>query len=148
VTNDRAVESRTDRLRREWRLESAESSLPFLRRELVAHLSASRLPADELYDVVLAVSEAASNAVEHAQRPRESFFDVTAEAGPGTVHVTVQDHGQWLPPTASAFRGRGLEMMRLLADTTVVSGPHGTAVTIRNLDRRATEAPGRTAPLA
>jgi anti-sigma regulatory factor (Ser/Thr protein kinase) len=117
--------------RSEWRLRSIESSLPRLRRELTAVLLTSPLSADETYDLLLSVTEAASNAVEHAQDPREPFFDVVAEVEESAVTVTVTDHGRWLPPTASAFRGRGLEMMGLLADTTVVTGVDGTAVTIR-----------------
>jgi anti-sigma regulatory factor (Ser/Thr protein kinase) len=117
--------------RSEWRLRSIESSLPHLRRELSALLLTSPLSADETYDLLLSVSEAASNAVEHAQDPQEPFFDVVVEFLDQMVTVTVTDHGRWLPPTASAFRGRGLEMMGQLADTNVVTGVDGTAVTIR-----------------
>jgi anti-sigma regulatory factor (Ser/Thr protein kinase) len=126
----------------EWRLRSIESSLPSLRRELSALLSTSTLSADETYDLLLSVSEAASNAVEHAQDPLEPFFDVVAEVEETTVTVTVTDHGRWLPPTASAFRGRGLEMMAVLADTTVVTGIDGTAVTIRKPAAPAAEVNG------
>ena len=107
------------------------TSLPFLRRELGALLTDSALTADETYDLLLSVSEAASNAVEHAQDPREPFFDVVADVDGATVTVTVTDHGRWRPPTASAFRGRGLSMMHVLADTTVATGDDGTTVTIR-----------------
>ena len=108
-----------------------ETSLPLLRRELNALLTTGPLTADETYDLLLSVSEAASNAIEHAQAPREPFFDVVAEVDGTTVTVTVTDHGRWLPPTASAFRGRGLAMMHILADTTVATGDDGTTVTIR-----------------
>jgi anti-sigma regulatory factor (Ser/Thr protein kinase) len=117
--------------RSEWRLSSVETSLPFLRRELDALLTTGPLTADETYDLILSVSEAASNAVEHAQDSPEPFFDVVAEVNGTTVTVTVADHGGWLPQTASAFRGRGLAMMHILADTTVATGDDGTTVTIR-----------------
>ena len=119
--------------RREWRLCTVESSLPSLRRELRAFLSTSELSEDESYDLLLSVCEAASNAVEHAQDAPEPFFDVVAEVDGATVTVTVTDHGRWLPPTVSAFRGRGLAMMRMLTDTTVTTGARGTTVTLRNL---------------
>jgi anti-sigma regulatory factor (Ser/Thr protein kinase) len=119
--------------RRTWRLPSIESSLPLLRRELGAHLTSSTLSADETYDLVLSVSEAASNAVEHAQDPREPFFVVAARIQDATVTVTVQDGGHWLPPTASRFRGRGLAMMYQLTDTTVATAAAGTTVTMRKL---------------
>ena len=123
----------------EWRLYNVESSLPFLRRELRAFLSTSGLPEDESYDLLLSVCEAASNAVEHAQDPPEPFFDVVAEVDGATVTVTVTDHGRWLPPTVSAFRGRGLAMMRMLTDTFVTTGAGGTTVTLRNLSALAGE---------
>ena len=130
--------------RHEWRLRSIESSLPSLRRELSAFLSISELSEDESYDLLLSVCEAASNAVEHAQDPPEPFFDVVAEVDGATVTVTVTDHGRWLPPTASAFRGRGLAMMRMLTDTAVTTGVGGTTVTLRNLSALAGEEPELT----
>jgi anti-sigma regulatory factor (Ser/Thr protein kinase) len=128
----------------EWRLYNVESSLPSLRRELRAFLSTSELSEDESYDLLLSVCEAASNAVEHAQDPPEPFFDVVAEVDGATVTVTVTDHGRWLPPTASAFRGRGLAMMRMLTDTAVATGAGGTTVTLRNLSALAGEEPELT----
>jgi anti-sigma regulatory factor (Ser/Thr protein kinase) len=127
--------------RSEWRLASIESSLPFLRRELTALLTCSGLSVDETYDVVLSVSEAASNAVEHAQDPREPFFDVVAEVGDSAVTITVTDQGRWIPQTASAFRGRGLAMMHVLADTTVATAAGGTTVTIRKSSALGAEDP-------
>jgi anti-sigma regulatory factor (Ser/Thr protein kinase) len=96
-------------------------------------LTTSGLSEDDSYDLLLAACEAASNAIEHAQDPPEPFFDVVAEISPTTVVVTIRDHGQWLAPTVSAFRGRGLQIMRLLADTTVTTSATGTTVTIRAL---------------
>jgi anti-sigma regulatory factor (Ser/Thr protein kinase) len=118
--------------RREWRLPIVHSSVPSLRRELSAFLDPTGLSAEQFYDLILAVCEAATNAVEHAQHPAEPFFDVSAEIDDGKVTIVVQDHGQWLQPTSSPYRGRGLAMMRVLADTTVAAGPNGTTVTIRN----------------
>jgi anti-sigma regulatory factor (Ser/Thr protein kinase) len=128
-------DSSPDGRRREWHLHSVESSVPSLRRELSVFLDTVGLSDDELYDVILAVSEAATNAVEHAQHPAEPFFDVSAEVEDGEVTIVVQDHGGWLPPGSSLYRGRGLAMMRVLADTTVEAGTHGTTVTIRKSRR-------------
>jgi anti-sigma regulatory factor (Ser/Thr protein kinase) len=121
-----------DGRRREWRLRTVESSVTALRRGLSAFLDTVGLSDDEFYDLILAVSEAATNAVEHAQHPTEPFFDVSAEVDDGRVTIVVHDHGRWLPPRSSLYRGRGLAMMRVLADTTVEAGTHGTTVTIRN----------------
>jgi anti-sigma regulatory factor (Ser/Thr protein kinase) len=120
------------RRRHEWRLRTMESSIPTLRRELGAFLGSTGLCDDAIYDLLLAVSEAASNAVDHPQHSTEPFFDVAAEIDGGAVTVVVQDHGRWLEPTPSPHRGRGVAMMGVLADTTVTAGTHGTVVTIRN----------------
>ena len=80
----------------------------------------------------MAASEAANNAVEHAQQPTEPFFDVCCVVEDGAVTIVIQDHGGWLQPTFPSPRGRGLAMMGALADTTVTARLHGTMVTIRN----------------
>jgi anti-sigma regulatory factor (Ser/Thr protein kinase) len=127
----------------QWRLPSVESAIPQIRRVMRAFLDSAELSADESEDLVLAVCEAATNAVEHAQHPEVPFFDVSAEIGRGVVTVDIRDHGRWLEPTPSRFRGRGLAMMSALADTTVTAGTHGTTVTIRKhgtgIQARATE---------
>jgi anti-sigma regulatory factor (Ser/Thr protein kinase) len=116
---------------RQWRLPSIESAIPRIRRELRGFLDATELSDDELQDLVLAVCEAATNAVEHAQHPAVPFFDVSAGIDRGVVTVEVRDHGRWLEPTPSSYRGRGLAMMRALSDTTMTFSAHGTTVTFR-----------------
>jgi anti-sigma regulatory factor (Ser/Thr protein kinase) len=116
----------------EWRLRSVESAVPWMRRRLRALLDDPGLSDDEREDLVLAACEAATNAVEHAQQPTEPFFDVCAEITDGLVTIVVRDHGRWREPTSSQYRGRGLAMMRVLADTTVTSRPLGTTVTLRS----------------
>ncbi|ALG10640.1 hypothetical protein AOZ06_30425 [Kibdelosporangium phytohabitans] len=73
-------------------------------------------------DIVLAVDEAVTNAIEHGYRGRP-------EAEPGTVglfcghnpeqrmaYVVVADKGAWLAPSEPGVRGRGLLLMGKLAD--------------------------------
>jgi anti-sigma regulatory factor (Ser/Thr protein kinase) len=117
---------------REWHMPSVLSSIPLLRWGMRAFLDDVGRSFDEREDLVLATCEAGTNAVEHAEQPTEPFFDVTCSIVDDLVVIVVMDHGRWRPPTASAFRGRGLAMMRLLADTTVEPGPHGTTVTLRS----------------
>lgn len=115
-----------------WRFPSALISVSPMRRGLHGFLAATMLSDDEIQDLVLAASEAANNAIEHAQQPTEPFFDVFTEFDDGEVTIVIQDHGRWLQPTPSpSSRGRGLPMMRALADTTVTARSHGTMVTIR-----------------
>jgi anti-sigma regulatory factor (Ser/Thr protein kinase) len=106
-----------------------------LRRGLSEFLGGCDLSDDDRYDVLLAVCEAVSNGIEHAQHPREPCVDVTAEIGPAAVTVVVRDHGQWREDDPAEGRGRGLGMMWILANTTVAAGPQGTTVTIRSSPR-------------
>ncbi|MDT5179004.1 MAG: serine/threonine-protein kinase RsbW [Mycobacterium sp.] len=75
------------------------------------------------HDVLLAVNEALSNAVEHAYPDVSGSVDCFARYDPGqdTLTVAVQDYGQWRPPAPVgdphvSSRGRGLVLMRALAD--------------------------------
>ena len=108
------------------------TSVPEMRRGLRGFLDDTALSYDETEDLLLAASEAANNAVEHAQQPTEPFFDVSTEVDHGQVTIVIQDHGGWQQPTSPSYRGRGLAMMRALADTTVTTRSHGTTVTIRS----------------
>ena len=120
------------RRHREWRLCSVPSSVASMRWGLRAFLDDAGLSGDELEDLILAACEAATNALEHAQHPTEPFFDVAIQIADDKVTIVVQDHGQWRAPTSSPFRGRGLAMMRVLADTTVTPCASCTTVTLRN----------------
>jgi anti-sigma regulatory factor (Ser/Thr protein kinase) len=117
---------------REWHMPSVPSSIPLLRWGMRAFLDDAGRSFDEREDLILATCEASTNAVEHAEQPTEPFFDVTCRIVDDRVVIVVMDHGRWRPPTTSAFRGRGLAMMRILADTTVETGPDGTTVTLRS----------------
>jgi len=117
---------------REWRLPTTASSVTVLRRGLHAFLRGTPLSGDQLYDLLLAACEAASNAVEHAQHPSEPFFDVLTEVDDERVSILVRDFGEWREGLAGPHRGRGLGMMRALADMSLVSQPGGTTVTLRS----------------
>jgi anti-sigma regulatory factor (Ser/Thr protein kinase) len=82
--------------------------------------------------VLVAVTEAAANAIEHAYGPVDAAFDVQAEAGDdGEVTVVVADQGRWRPPRGHN-RGRGTLLMQELMDHfEVTSGEEGTVVTMR-----------------
>ena len=88
---------------------------------------------DDLGDEVLqAVDEALTNAVEHAHG--EHVGHVVLQAGAracgGGVAVLVGDDGTWRPPAADpGYRGRGITMIGLLADrATVTTSGDGTTV--------------------
>lgn len=84
----------------------------------------------ELFDIVLSVSEAATNAIEHAYGARESTFTVRCERDTERVTVTIRDSGRWRT-TRPTGGGRGMEIMHaLLDDVAVASDAEGTTVTM------------------
>ncbi|MGY1777895.1 ATP-binding protein [Geodermatophilus sp. SYSU D00804] len=115
-----------------WRFPSSAAAIPPLRRRLRALLTDAGLDEDRVHDLVLAACEAATNAVEHAQDPREPYVDVRVAVDGGAVEIAVRDHGQWKERTSSMDRGRGSMLMSAFADVTAVPGPEGTTVTIRS----------------
>ncbi len=87
-------------------------------------------------DIVIAVDEIATNALEHGQPPARVRGWITPEA----LFVQVDDHGRtripvttgYIRPPSDARRGRGLWIARQLADVlTTHAGPTGTTVALR-----------------
>jgi anti-sigma regulatory factor (Ser/Thr protein kinase) len=124
--------SSPDGRRDAWRFPSVLVSVSEMRLGLRGFLHHTALSYDETEDLLLAASEAANNAVEHAQRPTEPFFDVSGDVDDGQVTIVIKDYGGWQQPTLPSDRGRGLAMMRILADTSVTTRSHGTTVTMRS----------------
>ena len=92
------------------------------------------MPARDVDDLVLAACEAATNAIEHALGSTELFFDVRAEIDGTGVEIVIRDYGRWTADMpAPGDRGRGLRMMTMLTAVSLISGPLGTSVTLRNL---------------
>jgi anti-sigma regulatory factor (Ser/Thr protein kinase) len=118
--------------RRQWRWPSAPSSIRAMRLELRPLLDTTGLPADDLDDLTLAASEAAANAVEHAQLSDQRYFDVLTEVGEDWAGIVVQDHGHWRASSGEGDRGRGLYLMGVLADATLTVGSGGPTVVLRN----------------
>jgi anti-sigma regulatory factor (Ser/Thr protein kinase) len=119
-------------LRSEWQLAAALSSVTALRWWLRAFLGQADLSIEEIENLLLAACEAATNAVEQAQELRELSFDVCTEIDYGAVTIVIQDCGLWRQRTSPGDRGRGLVLMRALANIIVTVSPSGTTVTIRN----------------
>jgi PAS domain S-box-containing protein len=96
-------------------------------------LEAQQIPAEVSNDVVLAISEACANAVEHAYRNSSGITEVEIHEDAAVLEVTVQDHGTWRPKAAPhPDRGRGLQLMRAVSESVDVNtNSEGTIVTIR-----------------
>jgi serine phosphatase RsbU (regulator of sigma subunit)/anti-sigma regulatory factor (Ser/Thr protein kinase) len=86
---------------------------------------------DEIYDITVAVQEAAANAVEHAYAPGLAAFSVDAHNEGGAIIVTVTDRGRWRE-ARGANRGRGLPLMEgLMESVDVTQAAGGTSVILR-----------------
>ena len=144
--NDVLDDVESDLVAGRWRLR-APASLATPRRvraELRRWLVALRWPEEEAADIVLAVDEAVSNAVEHAFPPGapDGTVEVVAEVEPvdrqRRLRVRIRDTGRWLPrpgPEEDVNRRRGLPMMSVLMAEVLIhrGGPapsDGTVVTL------------------
>ncbi len=114
------------------RLPAHAGALAGMRHDLSAWLTAHPLDRVAAEDVVLAVHEAAANAAEHAYLGRGTPSDdvvVTCRWMDGSLACTVVDRGGWRAPGAPGDRGRGLALIRSLADDVEVrSSTTGTTV--------------------
>ncbi|SDF28575.1 Signal transduction histidine kinase [Blastococcus aurantiacus] len=115
-----------------WRLPAEAASVPVLRRGMRAVLAEAGVDPDRAYDLLLAAGEAATNAIEHAQRPSQPFVDVTVGVRGDRLEIVVRDYGQWRERVPSMDRGRGSTLMSAFADVTAVPSPTGTTVVIRS----------------
>lgn len=119
------------------RLPAIPASLAVIRAHLRTWLPTARVNPSAAADVLLAVGEAASNAVEHAIRGTSGNveLEVTAWATTTGLTLTVKDNGRWHTPRKSersAQRGHGSRLMGALVDTvTITPTPQGTTVEMR-----------------
>jgi serine phosphatase RsbU (regulator of sigma subunit)/anti-sigma regulatory factor (Ser/Thr protein kinase) len=101
--------------RLELELPCRPSTLAPLRRTLRHWLAGARASPAEVQDILVAVSEAATNAIEHAYGPIEASYRVEGRRSTDRVVVTVTDSGSWRE-RRGAERGRGTNLMRELMD--------------------------------
>lgn len=108
-------------------------------------LGAHDWPIEQRDDVVLAVSEAVSNGVEHGYgvRPgvpgRTGVVEVDAQVvatadGTRLLEITVRDHGGWQPhPHLAAYRRHGIPIMKACVAEFAIDGTaSGTTVVLRS----------------
>jgi len=83
-------------------------------------------------EVMVAVSEAAANALEHSHRGMgPAAFVVLVRVDGGGLRVLVGDDGSWDPSAPEAHRGRGTALMAALSDGFArYSDAHGTVVAL------------------
>jgi len=90
--------------------------VPIMRRSLAHYLSQQGVDDDEGHAILLAVGEAAANAVEHAYLVEPGLVWVRAECDGETLVIDVNDAGRWKPVERREERGRGIKLMRALMD--------------------------------
>ena len=106
---------------RSWTADARQ--LAPIRTQVRGWLAPLVLPGDAEDDIVLAVSEAASNCVEHAYTPDTTDGTVELTFWTEDPHLCLEivDHGTWRPPTDQPTnRGRGIEMMRQIMTTVLI----------------------------
>ncbi len=108
--------------------------LATVRHTLQQWLTDSGMATGPAYDVLLAVSEACTNAVEHGHRGDGGVVRLRASISGDELRVTIADSGRWKPPDqrADSLRGRGMPLIRaLIPEVDITTGDSGTVVDLR-----------------
>ncbi|WP_039801798.1 ATP-binding protein [Nocardia araoensis] len=108
--------------------------LATVRHALQEWLAQCGMAAAPAYDVLLAVSEACTNAVEHGHQGDGGVVRLRASIDGDELRVTISDSGRWKQPDpqADSLRGRGMPLIRaLIPEVTVTTGDSGTVVELR-----------------
>jgi anti-sigma regulatory factor (Ser/Thr protein kinase) len=120
-------------VRRSWPAHPRQLAL--IRAETRGWLGHLDLSDEVREDVVLAVNEAASNAMEHAYARTSDgeAVEITFWTEENAVCVEIVDHGLWRPPDATPNgRGRGIAIMNQLMQTVLIHyDARGTRVLLR-----------------
>jgi anti-sigma regulatory factor (Ser/Thr protein kinase) len=113
-------------------LPSAAPSLRALRAHLRRWLAQAHAADADVHAVVMACSEACTNAIEHAgAQPHETVSFEAVIAG-DDVEATITDRGRWRDQRPPSDQGRGLELIDALMDEVHVDArPTGTTVRLR-----------------
>ena len=113
-----------------WSFPADPRAVAEMRRELSVWLDGVDVDPERRRDVVLAVSEAAANAAEHAYGfDRERAARVEVWISDGELRAEVRDDGGWREPVVAADRGRGRTIMEgLMRVVAIDGGAQGTVV--------------------
>ena len=129
----RPAPGRIEFVHRSWPADPQQ--LAVIRRELSGWLAPLNLTEIEVADVVLAVDEAAANAVRHAYGPDEAgVVELTLWTENDTLCIEVVDHGSWRPPADQPREGgRGIPLMSHMAESVLIRfDDRGSRVLLRH----------------
>jgi PAS domain S-box-containing protein len=118
-------------------LPSEPSALRSLRALLRRWLAQAEASDGDMHAIVMACSEACTNAIEHAGAAPDETIAFEANLREGEVDVVVRDRGHWREGRPPSDQGRGLELIdALMDDVQFKTAPDGTTLRLR---RRLTE---------
>ena len=103
-----------------------------VRREVRPLLRLAGVDDDVAFELLLGLSEAVNNAVEHPVDTRSDQVEVRVhvDSAAATVRLEVRDSGRWRERRPSMDRGRGATLMAAGASVQVLPGQAGTAVVL------------------
>ena len=94
-------------------------------------LATCPLDDDQQFNVLVAVGEAVSNAIEHPSDRTHDLIEIEARIDDHELVVSIRDGGRWKDQSSNR-RGRGLWLMReLVQDVKISQAADGTLVEIR-----------------
>ena len=115
------------------------AELADLRERLRTWLEESGVETEVERGVVLAVSEAAANAIEHGYGcDGTGLVTVSARFDGARLDVTVRDEGTWRETRSDTDRGRGLSIMRAIVDDFSIERENGATVLHMSCEARET----------
>ena len=117
----------------ELRLQARPEFVPVLRAHTRAWLEDVSASKSEVFEVLLATTEAFANAVEHPHEPTSHLVDVEGSLTNGCVTISIRDYGTWQSEaTRKEDGGLGLAMIEALMDEVRVECfEDGTTVTMQ-----------------
>ena len=104
------------------------AQLAELRRSIRGFMRLHDVDEADAQDVVLAISEATANAIEHGHAGAEAPVEVTLAIRDGRLTGSIRDEGTWKAPHGDPNRGRGLAIMRAIAEDVSITHGDGTTV--------------------
>jgi anti-sigma regulatory factor (Ser/Thr protein kinase) len=113
-------------------LQARPEFMPVLRETLRSWLEDAGASKTEVFEIVLAATEAFANAIEHPQRPSSDLVEIEGTIAHSTVGISIRDYGRWQDEWSKEDGGLGLAIMDELMDSVVVEPfKDGTIVTMQ-----------------
>jgi anti-sigma regulatory factor (Ser/Thr protein kinase) len=115
------------------RLQARPEFAPLLRERVRQWLEEAGATDREVFEVLLATTEAFANAVEHPHEPRSHLVDIEGTITDHAVSISIRDYGKWQGEQSHKEEGgMGVAMMERLMDAVRVECfVDGTTVTMQ-----------------